>query len=350
MGTGTRIAVLGTGANGAGIAADLTRAGLDVSLIDQWPEHVDAMRRGGIQVTMPDRTETTRVQAYQLCDVATMTKTFDIVFLVVNAYDTRWATELIKPLLADDGLVIGLQNGMTVADVLSIVGPEHTLGAVIEVASNMWEPGKVNRQTPPEASWFAVGSVTPATAGREQEVADVLRHAGTVEISDDIHSSKWMKLIANAAEHGPSAVLNVTIHAATQVPGMWDFMMECGTEAAQAAVADGAHLRPVLGMEQGGDLGPAEYTKEVFGRVLSSFSTESTQGSVLQDLIKGRRSEIDDIHGHVVRTAERLGLDAPANAAVVQIGRKIELGQRRYGLHNVEALFELRDELTHVPQ
>ena len=74
-----KIAVLGSGANGASIGADLTRAGLDVVLIDQWPEHVDAMRRRGIRIEMPDDTQVTPVRAYNLCDVCTFRHQFDIV-------------------------------------------------------------------------------------------------------------------------------------------------------------------------------------------------------------------------------------------------------------------------------
>ena len=124
-----KIAVLGTGANGASIGADLTRAGLDVTFIDQWPAHVEAMRKDGIRIEMPDETTVTPVRAFHLCEVATLREPFDVVIIVVKAYDTRWACELIKPVVKPDGLVVGVQNGMTMDDVASIVGPERALGA-----------------------------------------------------------------------------------------------------------------------------------------------------------------------------------------------------------------------------
>ena len=147
--SGKRIAVVGTGANGAAFGADMTRAGLDVTFIEQWPAHVEAMRANGIRVEMPDETQVTPVRVLHLCEVATLREPFDIVLIVVKAYDTRWACELIKPLLRPDALVIGMQNGMTMDDMASIVGPERTLGAVIEIAANMFEPGVVDRQTAP---------------------------------------------------------------------------------------------------------------------------------------------------------------------------------------------------------
>ena len=179
--TDQRIAVLGAGANGAGIGADLVRAGLDVTFIDQWPAHVEAMRKHGVRVEMPDETIVTPVRAFHVCEVATLRKAYDIVLIAVKAYDTRWACELIKPLVRPDGLVVGLQNGMSIDDVAAIVGPERTLGSVIEVTANMFEPGVIVRQTPPKGSWFAIGAFDASTRGRENEVAQCLGFAGTVE-------------------------------------------------------------------------------------------------------------------------------------------------------------------------
>ena len=97
-----RIGVLGTGANGASIAADLTKAGLDVVLIDQWPQHVEAMRKNGVQIQMPAETLQVPVRAFNLCDISTFDEKFDIVLLVLKAYDTTWACHLIEPYLKND--------------------------------------------------------------------------------------------------------------------------------------------------------------------------------------------------------------------------------------------------------
>ena len=154
-----RIAIVGAGANGAGIGADLTRAGLDVTIIEQWPAHVDAMRKNGIRVVMPDETLVTPVRVFHVCEVATLREAYAIVLIVVKAYDTRWACELIKPLVESDGLVVGLQNGMTIDDVAAIVGPERTLGAVIEVicSNRASSCGRLRRRNPSSASAPSTG-------------------------------------------------------------------------------------------------------------------------------------------------------------------------------------------------
>ena len=337
-----RIAVVGTGAQGAGIGADLTRAGLDVTFIEQWPAHVEAMRAHGIEVRMPAETVITPVTVFHLCEVATLREKFDVVFLLVKAYDTRWACELIKPLVSDTGLVVGLQNGMSIDDVASVMGPERTIGAVIEMASNMFEPGIVNRQTPPSQAWFTVGAFDDAARGREVEVQELLRHAGTVEISDDIRSAKWMKLIANAGELVPSAILDLPLAEAAKLPGMHDFMIECGKEAARAAVADGSKLVPIFGMTADQVTAPDQFAADLLGVVLDRFSLPDTRTTVLQDWMKGRRGEVDEVNGLVIDVLAARGEDAPANRLTVELARRVEAGELKADPSNLALLLGTR--------
>jgi 2-dehydropantoate 2-reductase len=327
--TDRKIAVLGTGANGASIGADLTRAGLDVTLIEQWPAHVDAMRRHGIRVELPEETVTTPVNVINLCEVATLRRKFDVVLVLVKAYDTTWATELIKPYLASDGLVVGVQNGMTVDDIARVVGVERTLGAVIEISSNMFEPGVVERQSPHARSWFAVGGIDPSTRGREHEAADLLRHSGAVEITDDIRSSKWMKLVVNAAELVPSAILGLPLAEAIRVPGMREYMIEAGQEAVRTTLAIGNRVVPIFGMSADDVKSPEQFTEVLLDAVLNHYTLPSTRTTVLQDWMKGRRSEVDQINGLVVDEQHRLGGRAPANEIAVELAHRIESGELR---------------------
>lgn len=322
-----KIAVLGTGANGASIGADLTRAGLDVTLIEQWPAHVEAMRRYGIRVELPEETITTPVSVINLCEVATLREKFDVVLLLMKAYDTTWATELIKPYVASDGLVVGVQNGMTVDDIARVVGVERTLGAVIEISSNMFEPGVVERQSPHSRSWFAVGGIDPSTRRREHEAADLLRHSGTVEITHDIRSSKWMKLVVNAAELVPSAILGLPLAEAIRVPGMREYMIEAGQEAVRTTLAIGNRVVPIFGMSEDEAKSPEQFTEVLLDAVLNDYTLPSTRTTVLQDWMKGRRSEVDQINGLVVDEQRRLGGRAPANELAVELAHRIESGE-----------------------
>jgi 2-dehydropantoate 2-reductase len=336
-----RIAVVGTGANGAGIGADLVQAGCDVTFIEQWPENVAAMRERGVVVRMPDRETRTAVRAHHLCEVATFTKPFDVVFLAVKAYDTRWACQLIEPLLASDGLIVGLQNGLTHDTIADVAGPHRALGAVIEVSAGMFEPGIVERHTPPAGSWFGVGSLDPSTAGREGEIIQLLSHAGAAQFTEDIRSSKWMKLVANCAEVVTSAILDLPLIEAAKLPGMHDFMVETGKEAARVAVARGASIVPIFGFPDVGSGDPEEFAERLLATIYEKFALPHTLTAVLQDWRKGRRSEARDMNGVIAAEQQRLGGSAPYNAWVTELAERIERGELRPHPDNLPLLLSL---------
>ena len=324
--TPPRIAIVGTGANGAAIGADLTRARHDVTLIDQWPANVEAMRQNGVTVHSAGETTVTPVTALHLCDVATLRKPFDIVYVILKAYDTRWGVELIRPLVAEDGVVIGLQNGMSLDDVAAVVGEERTLGGVIEVGGNMYEPGVVNRDTPRDVSWFTVGSDDPVAHAHAPEVARVLSAAGRTEVSTDIRADKWMKLILNAAELVPSAILGLSIFEAARIPQMRELMLQAGREAVEAAALLGHRVRPIIGMQDVDPDDPERFLQDIFELLLTTLALPTSKSTVLQDWTKGRRSEVDQINGLVVDVLTAHGRSGPVNAAAVEFAHRIESG------------------------
>jgi 2-dehydropantoate 2-reductase len=339
-GTRPRIAFLGTGAQGASIGADFALAGHDVTFVEQWPDHVNAIRANGITVNLPDETINVRVPALHLCQLAEVKQPFDIVFLVVKAYDTKWACQLVEPYLAPDGLVVGLQNGMTHEDIAAVVGRERTIGAVIEIASNMWEPGVTNRQNDRASSWFAMGALTPETQARVEGVAALLRCTGRVEVMDDIRSAKWMKLVVNAAELVPSAIVDMALADAARAPEILEVMREAGYEAMRAALADGAKIIPIIGLPPITTNDPDRYVDRIFEEVLKTFSQADTLTTSLQDWRKGRRAEVREVNGWVVDVLAQHGRSAPMNAKVVELGLAIERGELPVHASNAAAMTE----------
>lgn len=342
---GVRIAVLGTGANGAGIGADLVDAGLDVTFIDQWPENVAAIREHGVRVQMGGEERTVRVPVLHLCEVATIIEPFDVVLVLVKAYDTRWACELIKPHVAEDGVVVGVQNGMTGGTIVDVMGEARALAAVIEVTAAMYEPGLVERHSTREFSWFAVGAPRPEARHHVPLVAGILRHAGTVEEVDDITSPKWMKLVLNAGELLPSAILDVSITECSRVPGMREVMIEAGDEALALAALDGIAVRPIFGMEGDRAADPATFMETILDELMANYVQSHSRSTMLQDWIKGRHAEGEEINGLVVAGLARHGRPAPVNEAMVEFGRDIEARRRTRGLHNLEPMLARIGEL-----
>jgi 2-dehydropantoate 2-reductase len=336
-----RIAILGAGANGASIGADLTRAGLDVVLIEQWPAHVEAMRLDGITVNMPDESLNVPVHVMHLCEVATLRHQFDYVLMLMKAYDSRWAAQLIEPYLKADGLLVGVQNGMTLDAIADVVGIGRSLGCVIEITSSMFEPGVVERHSPADRSWFAVGSFHPETAGREDDVATLLRHSGTVELVADIRAVKWMKLVSNATTLVTTAILGMSMVEAAAIPEMRAFMLRSGEEALDATIGLGNSVLPIFGLTANEVVDAGSVVETLLDTLLDGFVRPDSKTTILQDWIKGRRSEVDDINGLVVSTHERAGRQARANRAVVSIAHRIETGATKPGPDNLATLLEL---------
>ena len=102
-----RIGIIGAGAIGSVVGGMLTKAGRDVTLIDQWPEHVEAMRRRGLQLSGTCGDQLIPVKAIHVHELQSVTQPFDAAFVAVKSYDTEWATALALPYLArPDGIVV----------------------------------------------------------------------------------------------------------------------------------------------------------------------------------------------------------------------------------------------------
>jgi glycine/D-amino acid oxidase-like deaminating enzyme len=109
---GKRIAVLSTGAIGSCVGADLTRAGHDVVLIDQWPAQVEAMKSFGLNITIQGVEAQIPVRALHLGEIDPYRDLFEIVFLTAKSYDTVWIVHFIKPHLKPDGVLVSIQNSL----------------------------------------------------------------------------------------------------------------------------------------------------------------------------------------------------------------------------------------------
>jgi len=336
--TGARVAVLGSGANGTSIGVDLALAGIDVTLVEQWPAHVEAMRAGGARILTGDQEWVAHPPVRHLCEIAEMREPFDVVLMVMKAYDSRWAAELISSVLAPDGLLVGVQNGMTADVIADVVGADRTMGCVIECSAAMHDPGVVRRYTPPASSWFAVGSLTPATSGREREVGDLLRHSGTVAEVDDIRSAKWMKLVSNCSVLAPTAALGLPMADAIEVPRFRDLMVAAGEEALAVGAATGHAVLPIFGLDERDVAEPDTLIDVMLDRLYHQFVKPGATTTVLHDWDKGRRSEAGDLNGLVSALGSRHGVATPANDAVFALARDIEAGHVRPAVDNAPRL------------
>ena len=322
-----KIAVLGAGSIGSSVGADLTDAGLDVTIIDQWPAHVEVMKESGLDVTMPDMHLQIPVTAWHICELAEHMTQFDIVFLVVKSYDTKWLAQLIEPYLKEDGIFIGLQNGMNNETISNVVGVERTIGAVVELSAEIFTPGIVKRDTTRLGTWFGLGELDGSLTPRLEEVKKIMENVATISLTQNIEGAKWTKLICNTMTMGPIGLTGLKNWDARKLPGMFEMSVALGRESMAVGKALGYKLEPVFGLK-------AEDFSEANDQMLIN-AMETLMAHVgkegitaaIHDHIKGRQSEMSLVSGLVARAGEKLGIPVTCNAAVTEIDRRINEGE-----------------------
>ncbi len=338
---GKKIAVVGCGAIGGSVSADLTEAGLNVTVIDQWPEQVETVRSTGLTVTMPDREVHAVLDAIHLHELASRVPSYDLVFLAVKSYDTRWLTELIAPYLKDDGVLVGLQNGMNDDAIAAIVGRERTVASVVELSAEIFEPGILQRDTSRDGTWFAVGELDGAVTPRLKEIKAVMDHVARIEISEKIQDAKWTKLITNTMVMGPFGLFGITNWKAKDLPGMLDICVALGRESMAVGEALGYEMQPVFGLTAEEIAGGGDAALLTAMQTLMRHIGQHGTTAPIHDHKKGRKSEMDLITGLVTRGGQEHGIRTPCNNAVLKIDRQINEGETPMQVENLDLLKDL---------
>jgi 2-dehydropantoate 2-reductase len=99
----TRIGIIGVGAIGGVVGGMLTKAGHDVTLIDQWPDHVEAMRKVGLRLSGTCGEHLVPVRALNIHELQSVAEPFDAIFIAVKSYDTEWVVSLALQYLKKTG-------------------------------------------------------------------------------------------------------------------------------------------------------------------------------------------------------------------------------------------------------
>ncbi|MBB3770038.1 2-dehydropantoate 2-reductase [Angulomicrobium tetraedrale] len=336
-----RVAIVGAGAVGGYIGAYLARAGHDVTLIDPWPENVEAVRRDGFSLSglTPEESINVPVRILHVGDVQGFVREapFDIALIALKSYDTLWATRLILPYLTPQGVIASAQNCINDERVASVAGRERTVGVVIAgIAAELYEPAKIRRAVPRGVPGvLRVGELDGSLTPRLQNLAAVLGDVDTVQITTDLYAERWTKLSVNAMRNSLSAASSLSGNDITRNDVARRFAIRLGSEAVDVGFAQGLKLQAVSRIDpdtlrRAGRGDAAAYT-EVEGILIEETRngrrSEYQRPSMGQDVLRGRRTEIDFLNALVVETGSRLGIATPANAAIVAAVRGIERGE-----------------------
>jgi len=337
-----KIAIIGTGAVGGYVGGYMTRAGHDVTLIDMWPAHVEAMRTNGLTLgglTEPENFNVSQINAIHLSELHDMGRDtlFDIAFVSTKSYDTIWATTLIQDFLAPGGYVASLQNGINEERVAGVVGWGRTIGCIAsKIAVELIEPGKIQRNVAlggKDHTVFRVGEPHGRITERIKEVRDLLALADSAEVTDNLWGQRWSKLVINCMRNPIAAATGRGGNANDRDKHTRMLALGLASEAIAVGKAHGYQLDKIYGMEHqdihaayAGDKSALERCEAVLFESVATRSDEQ-RPSMGQDMYKHRRTEIAYLNGFVVEKAAELGMTAPLNQGIVEVVQKIERGQ-----------------------
>ena len=227
-----RIGVLGAGAIGSVVGGMLTRAGHDVTLIDQWPEHVEAMRARGLRLSGTIGDFVVPVKALHMHELQTVGEPFDAVFVrAVKSYDTEWATAMALPYLREpNGVIIDFQNGINDDRVAKVAGRHRSLGCVITISAGMDEPGHAMR-TDTASIGFKIGEHDGAETPRARELATIMGAVAETKVTTNLWGERSSKLAINCMANPLSGLTGLGTLKVRTVPEIAAVGVHLGAEA-----------------------------------------------------------------------------------------------------------------------
>jgi 2-dehydropantoate 2-reductase len=319
-----RVLVAGAGALGSVFGGFLAAAGHDVTLLGR-VAHMDAVAAGGLVVDglFGARRVTT---AAVVTDATRLRRPFDAVLLTVKAYDTGSMLAAVAPLVAAEGCLISLQNGLgNVERVRDAVGARRAVGARVIFGAEIPAPGhaRVTVCAEPVAIGAAVVGDASADAHARRWAARIAAAGIPAEAVADVHAYLWTKVFYNAALNPLGALLGLPYGALAADSDARAIMDDVISEAYAVARARG--VTPTAPSADA-------YRRVFYERLVPA--TADHRSSMLQDLERGRRTEIDAINGALSTFGAAAGVPTPVNTT---LARLIRWRERLSGLQSMRA-------------
>src|SRR2546422_3916150 len=242
-----RIGIIGAGAIGSVVGGMLTKAGKDVTLIDQWPDHVESMKRIGLRLSGTCGEHLIPVKALHLYELQGVTEKFDAIFISVKSYDTTWATQMALNYLAPDGVVVDFQNGLNDERVAAVAGKDRTLGAVITIGAGMYDPGHAMR-TDTGAIGFKIGEHDGRETPRAKEPAEIMSAVAETKVTTNLFGERWSKLAINCMANPLAGLTGLGSAEVRLDPNVSSVGVHVGAECIMVGRAVGHEVEPIYGI------------------------------------------------------------------------------------------------------
>ena len=282
--------IVGTGALATLFAARLSQAGNQIAMLGTWKAGLDALRKDGARVLELDGSE--HQFEVQATDDPHKYRGIKYVLVLVKAWQTEHVAAQLKECLAEDGLVLTLQNGLGNQETLvQSLGLSRVALGTTTTGATLLSPGVVK-----------AGGEGMISIERHQvlgPIQEALKSANfNVTVVNDAQSLIWGKLVISAAINPLTALLRIPNGKLLESPSAREMMGVLASETAQVAEAEKIHL---------------PFSDPIAAAEDVARKTAANHSSMLQDVLRGAPTEIDAICGGVVRVAQKHNIDTPAN-------------------------------------
>jgi 2-dehydropantoate 2-reductase len=293
-----RIAIIGSGGVGGYLGGRLAASGQDVTFIARGA-HLDAIREDGLRIE--SALGDISVQPAEASDDPASVGRVDLVIFAVKLYDTQAAAEACRPLLGEKTGVVTFQNGVDSPEVLArILGREHVVGGVAQIASVVGEPGVIRHSG--TMARFAFGELDGRRSTRVEALAVALGAAGVEHVvSDAIERDIWAKMVFLATFAGVTALARLPIGPIRTDPDTRALYRDGLAEALAVARARGIPLTE-------------DFVVQTLAR--TDQLPAAMKSSMLEDLERGKRLELTWLSGAIVRMGAELGVPTPVHGFI----------------------------------
>ena len=334
-----RVAIYGAGSLGTILGAFISKAGVPVELINRNKAHIEALKTKGAQV----------VGTMQFCQPVIaytpdeMSGQYDILFLMTKQQHNAEVVQMLKNYLSADGVLVTFQNGLPEMQIAEVLGEERVLGSTVAWGATLQSPGVCELTSEPDALSFSLGAISEKKSKHFAKVKELLELMGTVDVEENFLGTRWSKLLINASFSGMSAVLGCTFGEAAGPKESRKVVQAIIKECIDVCQKGGIRIEPVQGKDIVKLLNYTNPLKKAFSFFIIPIAIRKhakLKASMLQDLEKGKLTEVDAINGAVSEYGRKVGFPTPVNDKVVEIIHKIEKGELKPGFENLK-LFNL---------
>jgi 2-dehydropantoate 2-reductase len=258
----------------------------------------------------------------------------DIAFVCVKSYDTIWATEMISQYLSPGGFIVSLQNSINEERIASVVGWGRVVGCIASsISVNAYKPGHVVRTVQPGGPGYTVfrmGEVHGRITPRMEDLCRMFTTIDSAKVTTNLWGERWSKLVMNSMGNGVSAITGLGGKDMTLTPDVRRLSIQLAGEAIAVGEGLGFTLESIRGAQpglwRGAAQGDRKALEEVEAAMLKGIAryTEEGRPSTGQDIVKGRRTEIDFLNGLVAAKGDEAGIPAPTHKAIVEMVKRVE--------------------------